>query len=170
MSEEIINRVANSGLVTIDLDDYYVSGERVFFDFKPLLFHELILKEKDFREFVNEHDWNQYHNKHVAIGCSVDVIIPSWAYMVIASKLTNIVQTQVQGNLEFLEAYLMHETLKKINPLDYQEAKVVIKGCGKYPTPANAFVEITALLSPYVSSMMYGEPCSTVPVYKKRKK
>ena len=170
MSEEIVNRVANSGLVTIDLDDYYVQGERIFFDFKPLLFHDLILKEKDFRDFINEHPWEQYENKHVAIGCSVDVIIPAWAYMVVASKLTPVVKTQIQGTIENLEAHLMHEALKKINPLDYQEAKVVIKGCGKHPTPTNAFVEITALLSPYVSSIMYGEPCSTVPVYKKRKK
>lgn len=168
MSEDIVNRVANSALKTIDLDDFYATGERVSFDMAGLLFQGLILREKDFREFVAAHDWAQYQNKNVAVYCSADAIIPSWAVMVLITKLQPIANQVVFGTIEELEQKLFTEALAKIDLSIYKDAKVVIKGCGKHPVPAYAFAELTRLLTPYVSSLMYGEPCSTVPVYKKR--
>jgi hypothetical protein len=168
MSDEIINRVANSALISIDLDDYYPEGERVHFDMKDLLFQGLILREKEFRAFVAAHDWSQYQGKYLAVFCSADAIIPSWAIMVLASKFQPYVRKVVFGTPEELEKALFSEALSAIKPEIYQDAKVVVKGCGKHPVSASAFAELTHLLVPYVSSLMYGEPCSTVPVYKKR--
>ncbi len=165
---EIVNRVANSALISIDLDDYYPLGERVLFDMKDLLFQGLILREKEFRSFVLEHDWSQYQNKYIAVFCTADAIIPSWAIMVLASKLQPYAQKVVFGTPEELEKSLFADALSVIKPESYKDAKVVVKGCGKHPVPAFAFAELTRLLTPYVSSLMYGEPCSTVPVYKKR--
>lgn len=168
MSEEIVNRVANSGLKTIDLDDFYASGERVAFDMASLLFQGLILREKDFREFVAAHDWSLYKNKNVAVFCSADAIIPSWAVMVLITKLQPVTHLVIFGTLEELEHKLFTDALSSIDLSSYKDSKVVIKGCGTHPVPAYAFAELTRLLTPYVSSLMYGEPCSTVPVYKKR--
>lgn len=168
MSEEIVNRVINSGLKTIDLDDFYAPGERVAFDVANLLFQGLILKEKDFREFVAVHDWSQYSSKNVAVFCSADAIIPSWAVMVLITKLQPIAHLVIFGTLDELEHKLFADALASIDLSSYKDAKVVIKGCGTHPVPAYAFAELTRLLTPYVSSLMYGEPCSTVPVYKKR--
>ncbi len=167
---EIINRVANSPLVTFDLEDYYPQGERVVYNIKDNLFQEMILREKDFRTFVKEHDWSQYQDKYVALTCSVDAIVPTWAYMLLATKLEPYTQRVIFGSLETLEAVLFQEVLSHIDPTEFQDAKVVIKGCGNLPVPDFAYVEITRLLQPYVSSMMYGEPCSTVPIYKRPKK
>lgn len=168
MSDEIVNRVASSGLKTIDLDDFYASGERVSFDIANLLFQGLILREKDFREFVASHDWSLYKDKNVAVFCSADAIIPSWAVMVLITKLQPVAHQVVFGTLEELEYKLFTDALASIDLSSYKDAKVVIKGCGKHPVPAYAFAELTRLLTPYVSSLMYGEPCSTVPVYKRR--
>ena len=168
MSEEIVNRVANSALKTIDLDEFYATGERIVFDMASLLFQGLILREKDFREFVATHDWSEYRGKNVAVHCSADAIIPSWAVMVIITKLQPIAHQVIFGTLEELEHKLFSDALATIDLNLYKDAKVVIKGCGKHPVPAFAFAELTRLLTPYVSSLMYGEPCSTVPVYKKR--
>lgn len=165
---EIVNRVANSALVSIDLDDYYPLGERVSFDMKELLFQGLILREKEFRTFVSEHDWTQYQDQYIAVFCTADAIIPSWAIMVLASKLQPYARKVVFGTPEELEKSLFADALAAIQPESYKDAKVVVKGCGKHPVPAFAFAELTRLLTPYVSSLMYGEPCSTVPVYKKR--
>lgn len=168
MSEEIINRVSNSALKTIDLDDFYPSGEKVVFDMANLLFQGLILKEKDFREFVNTHDWLQYKDKNVAVFCSADAIIPSWAVMVLITKLQPIAHKVIFGSKEELENQLFSEALSVIDLTSYKDSKVVIKGCGTHPVSAYAFAELTRLLTPYVASLMYGEPCSTVPVYKRK--
>lgn len=166
---EIINKVANSPLVTFNLEDYYSQEERVVYDIRDNLFQEAILREKDFRAFVKEYDWSQYQDKFVALTCSVDAIVPTWAYMLLISKLEPYAKMVVYGSLEVLEAILFKEALGRVNPEEFQDAKVVIKGCGKYPVPIFAYTEITRILRPYVSSLMYGEPCSTVPLYKKPK-
>ena len=168
MSEEIVNRVSNNALKTIDLDDFYASGERVAFDMASLLFQGLILREKDFREFVANHNWVQYQGKYLAVHCSVDAIIPSWAVMVLITKLQPITNQVIFGTLDELEHKLFSDALSSLDLSSYKDSKVVIKGCGIHPVPAYAFAELTRLLTPYVSSLMYGEPCSTVPVYKKR--
>jgi hypothetical protein len=165
----IVNKVAQSGLITLDLADYYVEGDRYLYDLKQNLFMEMILKEKDFREFLKEHDWTQYTGKHVAITCSVDTIIPSWAYMLLATKLAPYTKTVIKGDLQQLETYLFHKELEKIDFSVYSNCKIVIKGCGDVPIPDAAYLDITTRLLPYASSIMYGEPCSTVPVYKKGK-
>ncbi|WPP52191.1 DUF2480 family protein [Catalinimonas niigatensis] len=166
---EIINKVANSPLVTFNLEDYYPKEERIVYDIRDNLFQEAILREKDFRAFVKEHDWAQYQDKLVALTCSVDAIVPTWAYMLLTSKLEPYAKMLVYGSLEVLEATLFKEALSRVNPEEFQDAKVVIKGCGKYPVPIFAYTEITRMLRPYVGSLMYGEPCSTVPLYKKPK-
>ncbi len=168
MAEEIVNKVAASGLITIDLEEFYTRGKRITFDLKPHLFQELILREKDFREFLNAEDWSKYKDAYVALFCSTDSIIPTWAYMLLATKLQPFAKRVVFGNLEFLESTLYNEILKeKINPADYTDKRVVIKGCGKLPVPTQAYVELTNILRPVVKSIMYGEPCSTVPVFKR---
>ncbi len=170
MTEElIINRVAKSGLVTLDLEDYYHKGERVLYDLKDNLYMGLILKEKDFRDFLKTHDWTQYTGKNVAITCTEDAIIPTWAYMLLTIHLQPYANTVVFGNLEALEDKLFYDALATINPTDYIGARVVIKGCSKFPVPTSAYVEITRLLQPHVQTLLFGEPCSTVPLYKKSK-
>lgn len=165
---EIINRVANSSLVTIDLEEYYVKGDRVVYDIKDNLFQGLILREKDFRDFVKQHDWTQYKDKLVAITCTADAIVPTWAYMLLATKIEPYAKKVVFGTLEQLEQALFQEAITKINTQEYTDAKIVIKGCGKLPVPTYAYVELTRLLRPVAASIMYGEPCSTVPIYKKQ--
>jgi len=166
MSNEIVNKVASSGLITIDLEEYYPKGERVVFDIKPLLFQELILKEKDFREYIKQHDWAQYQNKFVAVTCTADAIVPTWAYMLIGIALEPYAKKVVFGTKDTLEAMLFHEALEQINFELYKDQRVVVKGCGNLPVTTHAYVELANALRPYVKSMMYGEPCSTVPLYK----
>ncbi len=166
--EEIINRVAKSPLITLDLEDYYSKHERVLYDIKDNLFMGLILKEKDFREFLKTHDWSQYSNKNVAITCSEDAIVPTWAYMLLATYLAPHANTIVFGSLQELESKLFFDAIKTIDPEQFRDKKVVIKGCSKLPVPTAAYVEITNKLQPVVQSLMFGEPCSTVPVYKKK--
>lgn len=164
---ELVNKVAQSGLITFDLGEYYHSGERVTYDIKENLFQGLILKEKDFREFLKNHDWTQYQGKNVAIICSVDAIIPTWAFMLLATKLEPYVNMLVFGDQKALEDALFRQALSNIDIKNYVDQRVVIKGCGDIPVPTSAYVEITRLLRPVVKSIMYGEPCSTVPLYKK---
>ena len=169
MQEDIIiNKVANSGLITLDLEEYYHSGERVIYDIADNLFHGLILREKDFREFLKQHNWAQYQGKNVAIICSADAIVPTWAYMLLAIYLEPYANLFVFGSMEMLESALFEQALSKIDLSQYKEGKVVIKGCSNIPVPTYAYVEITRLLKPYARSIMYGEPCSTVPIYKKK--
>ena len=166
---EIVNRVSQSSLVSIDLETFYPQGERVVYDLAQNLFQGLILKEKDFRAFIKDHDWPQYKGKHVAITCSADAIIPTWAYMLLSSKMQPYAATVILGGLEELEKRLFSQVLSNINPEDYTNTKVVIKGCSGLPVPDSAYVDLTTKLRPYVSSIMFGEPCSTVPVYKAKK-
>lgn len=164
---DIINKVAESSLVTLNLEEYVHAGERVSYDIKDNLFMGLILKEKDFRAFIKENDWSVYTGKNVAIINSTDAIVPTWAYMLLASKLQKFANRYVFGSLESLEQVLLQEAIANINPNNYVDAKLVIKGCGNLPIPAFAYVELMHRLLPVASSIMYGEPCSTVPIYKK---
>jgi len=170
VEKDIINKVAQSTLVTIDLEDLYVSGERVLYDLKDNLFEGIILKEKDFRAFLKSNDWSIFQDKHVAIYCSVDAIVPRWAYMLLSVYLEPFAETIVYGNLESLENYLFNSALGKIDLSEYRNKKITIKGCGKYDVPQFAYVELARMLKPYAASIMYGEPCSTVPIYKQPKK
>lgn len=165
---EIVNKVAQSGLITIDLEDFYIPGERMLFDMKDWLFQELILKEKDFREKLKEHDWNVYSGKFVAITCSADAVVPTWAFMLVATQLKPVVKKLSFGDLHKLEEELFDEEISKLNIADFSDKKIVIKGCSKIEVPVSAFVNLTAKLRPVVKSIMYGEPCSTVPVYKRK--
>jgi hypothetical protein len=140
----------------------------VLFDIKDFLYEEMILREKDFRAKIKEFNWEQFEGKNIALFCSVDAIIPSWAWMMIMTKLSPFAHMVVQGDLPALEMALFHQALASVDVKEYRDKKVVIKGCGKYPVPDSAYVEITRLLTPVVSSLMYGEPCSTVPLYKRR--
>jgi hypothetical protein len=169
MSEDIINRVAKSGIVSIDLEDFFPKDEIIVFDIKDWLFHGLILKEADFRQKLEEHDWKQYEGKYIAVTCTTDAIIPSWAYMLLAAKLQPYAAKIVFGNAEqLLDRHYMDE-LSKLKFDDFFDKRVVVKGCGEKPVPTSAYVEITRLLLPYAKTIMYGEPCSTVPVFKKAK-
>ena len=167
-TETIVNRVAGSGLVTLDLEDYYHRGERVVYDLKDNLFMGLILKEKDFRAFLKEHDWTQYAGKNVAITCTEDAIVPTWAYMLLTLQLQPYANTIVYGTLDDLAEKLYFDAIATVNVETYRGAKVVVKGCSKVPVPTAAYVELTRLLAPVVQSLLYGEPCSTVPLYKKK--
>src|SRR5690606_30207963 len=140
----------------------------IVYDIKDNLFHGLILKEKDFRDFVKNHDWGQYKDKHVALTCSADAIIPVWAYMLLANKLAPYAATVAFGSLETLETLLFERAFSKINIEQFRDQRVVVKGCGDKLIPFSAYVELTARLTPVVKSIMYGEPCSTVPVFKRR--
>lgn len=168
MENEIVNKVSNSGIITIDLENFYTIGERVLFDIKPLLFQELILKEKEFRDFIKNNDWSKYQNKLIALTCTADAIVPTWAYMLLTLALQPFTKKVVFGDLQTLETLLFAEQLEKIVVKDYKDARIVIKGCGEIDLPKNAYVQLTALLQPHVKSIMYGEPCSTVPLYKKK--
>jgi len=166
MEEVFVNKVANSGLITLNLEDHFPAGERKFIDIKEVLFMGMVLKEKDFRDWVKNHDWLAYQNANVAIGCSADAIVPTWAYMLIASKLSGIAKEIVFGDLQALEAVLWRSALQSLDVESFRDQKMVIKGCGDLPVTAAAYAEITRLLTPLAKSIMYGEPCSTVPVYK----
>jgi hypothetical protein len=166
--DSIINKVAESGLVTIDLETFHVPGERVLFDIKPWLFEEMMLKELTFRDHIKQHDWSKYNGKHVATTCTADAIIPTWAYMLVATALKPFALTLVFGNLERLEEELFSRKLSSIVPEDYKDQRIVVKGCSKENVPVTAYVMLVDLLHPVVKSILYGEPCSTVPVYKKK--
>ena len=168
IQENIVNKVALSGLISFDLADLHQPGERVVYDIKDNLFQGLILREKDFREFVKNHDWAQYSGKNVAVTCSADAIVPTWAYMLIASKLAPYANFFVFGDLETLETSLYLLALEKL-PLDkFKDQRLVIKGCGDIEVPTAAFMAITAKLTSVAKSVMYGEPCSTVPIFKRK--
>lgn len=168
MEEIFVNKVANSGLITLNLEDYFPQGERRFIDIKDVLFMGMVLKEKDFRDWVKNHDWATYTGTNVAIGCTADAIVPTWAYMLMASKLSGIAAELVFGDLQALEAVLWRKALGGIDINEYKDQKMVIKGCGELPVTAAAYAEITRLLTPVAKSIMYGEPCSTVPVFKSK--
>ena len=164
----IVNKVAESGIITLDLADYIpVEGEVVTFDLKPFLFREMILREKDYRAALPLHDWSQYASKNVAVQCTADAIVPVWAYMLAAAYLQPVATYVYFGSTEELKKELLLKRIAAIDVEEYADKRVVIKGCGDTPIPDSAYVAITQHLRPVAKSLMYGEPCSTVPIYKK---
>jgi Protein of unknown function (DUF2480) len=168
MSDAFVNKVAESGLITLDLETWYPRGETAVFDMKDYLFMGMILKEKDFREALKNMDWSVYQDKYVAITCSADAIIPVWAWMLVASYLQPVAREFVMGDEKELHKTLFIKNLSTIDVQEYTDKRVVIKGCGETPIADFVYMEITKLLRPVAKSIMYGEPCSTVPVYKKK--
>lgn len=167
MSDVLVNKVAESGLVSLDLEEFYPKGETKTFDLKDYLFMGLILKEKDFRAALQSTDWNQYVGANVAITCTADAIIPMWAYMLVASYLQPIAQHVAFGKAEDLSGSLLLKNIETINGEEYADKRVVVKGCGEMAIPEAAYVAVTNKLRPFVKSIMYGEPCSTVPIFKR---
>lgn len=168
MENVIINKVAESALTSIDLEEYYPKGETAVFDLKDHLFMGLILKEKDFRATLQTYDWEQFREKNVAITCTADAIIPMWAYMLVASNLEPVAKEVVFGEEKNILNTLLLRNLSTIKGEEYTDKRVVVKGCGDVAIPEAAYVEITNKLRPYVKSIMYGEPCSTVPIFKRK--
>jgi hypothetical protein len=169
MSDEIINKVAESGLVTIDLENYLPQKESIaVFDLKDFLFMGMILKEKDFREALKKHDWEKFRDKHVAITCSADAIIPVWAYMLVTTYLQPVAKEIIVGTEKELYKAVFLKNISSIHSQEFSGSRIVLKGCGETPIDDFAYAEATRILLPVAKSIMYGEPCSTVPVYKKK--
>lgn len=168
MEQAIVNRVAESGIVTINLEDYYPKEEILVFDLKDHLFRGLLLKEKEFRASLLNIDWSVYQRKNVAVTCTSDAIIPVWAYMLIATYLEPFAKNVLVGSQALLIEKLLLKNIDKININDFADKRIVIKGCGDISIPESAYAAITFRLKPVAKSLMYGEPCSTVPVYKKK--
>lgn len=168
MSETIVNKVAESGLITVDLEVFYPKQEIRSFDLKEYLFMGLILKEKDFRQALSELDWERYRDLSVAVYCSADAIIPMWAYMLVTTGLTSVGARVYYGKEEDVRRELFLQQIGSVDPESFRDKRVVVKGCGDLPIGEFAYVRITALLAPVVRSLMYGEPCSTVPVFKRK--
>jgi hypothetical protein len=169
MAEEIVNRIANSKLITFNLEDYYPEGERVLFDVKDWLLEGFVLREGEFREAAKNHDWSQYEGKFIALTCSSDAIIPAWAFMLLATYLQPYAKKVITGDLETLETVLYTEVIQKMDLSELQDKPVIIKGCSNKPVPKNAYLLLIEKLQPVVKSLMYGEACSSVPLYKKPK-
>jgi hypothetical protein len=168
MADEIINRVAQSKLVTFDLEELYPTGRRVVLDIKDWLYEGIILREKDFRSVLENHNWQQYKDAFVALSCSTDAIVPGWAYMLLATKLQPFALKTIIGDLEDLETSLYQSIIENLDISPYQDKPVIIKGCSNKPVPTNAYIMLTNKLQPVVKSIMYGEACSSVPLYKKK--
>lgn len=165
--DAIVNKVAESGIITLDLANYLPEdGVVVPFDIKPFLFREMILKEKDFRESMKNNDWQAYEGRYVAIHCSVDAVIPVWAYMLITSYLQPVAKATYFGTADELTKKLVSDNVAGLNTDEYIDKRVVLKGCGDKEVPEIAYIAATEKLRPVVKSLMYGEPCSTVPIYK----
>lgn len=170
MAEEIVNRVAKSGIVSLNLEEVLPDTPVTAIDLKNQLWQEMILREKDFREWVKQHDWEQYTGFYVGIHCSADAIIPTWAYMLVASKLTGTAKRVVQGDATAAAEAVVMDYINGIDPADYADARVVIKGCAEKAIPLAAYTALTEKLQPVVKTLLFGEPCSTVPVYKQPRK
>ncbi|ASV30094.1 DUF2480 family protein [Maribacter cobaltidurans] len=168
MAEEIVNRVAQSKLVTFNLEEFYPPGERKLLDIKDWLYEGIILREKEFRDALQEHDWSQYQNSYVAITCSTEAIVPGWAFMLAATKLRPYAKRVVQGSLEDLETALYYGVLEKLDYSDYKDKPVIVKGCSNRPVPPNAYIFLVQKLQEVTKSVMYGEACSSVPIYKRK--
>ena len=167
MDAPLVNRVAQSGIITLNLEDYYPDKTISSIDLKDYLFHGLILKEKDFRKALKEHDWSQYEDHILCVYCSADAIIPVWAYMLVSSYASANTSEIYQGEKNEYLKFHYYRVLESLDVSQFQKGRVVIKGCSKKPVPASAYAFLTQLLRPVVKSVMYGEPCSTVPIYKK---
>ena len=168
MEKEIINRVANSKLITFDLEDFYPEGKRVVFDISKWLYEGIVLREKEYREFANNHDWSQYTDCYVALVCDTEAIIPSWAYMLLSLKLAPFARKTIVGTLDELENVLFTEIINTLQLDDFKGKPVIIKGCSNKVIPATAFVLLSQKLQPIAKSIMYGEACSSVPLFKKK--
>jgi len=169
MQEEIINRVANSKLITFDLEEFYPKGKRVFFDVKDWLLEEIVLKETDFRAHVKNHDWSQYQDNYVALTCSADAIIPSWAFLLVSAELSAFAKKTVVGDLSLLETVIFSEVINNLDFSMYKEKPIIVKGCSEKTIPASAYTLLIGKLQPIARTIMFGEACSTVPLYKSKK-
>lgn len=170
MPEEIINRVANSKLLTFDLEEIYPSGERVLLDIKDWLHEGFVLREKEFRENVKNHNWENYSRKYVALNCSSDAIVPAWAFMLVATYLQPVAKKTVIGNLETLETAIFSEVISKMDFSEFENKPIIVKGCARLPVPQNAYLLLIEKLQPIAKSLFFGEACSSVPLYKKPRK
>lgn len=168
MADEIVNRVANSKLVTFDLEDFYPEGPRIELDIAQWLWEGIVLREKDFRESLEMLDTTPYHNAYIALNCSTDAIIPGWAYTLVALKLAPIAKKVVVGSLETLETILFAELLTTMDVSEFKDLPVIVKGCAHKPIPPNAYALLAQKLQPYAKSILYGEACSSVPLFKKK--
>ncbi len=168
MSDAIVNKVAESGLITLDLEKFLPGNPVVLFDLKDYLFMGLILKEKDFRAAMQQHDWAQYQDKYVAVACTADAVIPVWAYMLVAAYLQPFAVDVVYGTEEELKNQVLMKNLQQLDVSVYADKRIVVKGCGDVPIADRAYLEVTKRLRPVAKSIMYGEPCSTVPIFKKK--
>jgi hypothetical protein len=168
MAEDIINRVASSSLVVVDLEDFYPKGQRTVIDIKDWLWEGLVLREKEFRNFVSIHDWSQYQNHFVALTCSSDAIIPAWAYMLLTMHLEPYAKHIIIGDLEQLETTIYQDIISNLDIETYKDKPLIIKGCSNKPVPANAYILLSQKLKPIAKSIMYGEACSSVPLFKRK--
>lgn len=168
MSDNIINRVANSKLITIDLEDYYPAGKRVLFDIKDWLFEGFVLREKEFRSQITDFDWSQYQDTYVALTCSSDAIIPGWAYILISIQLEPYAKKTIIGTLENLETSIYQDILNNLDVSSFEGKPIIIKGCSKKPVPQNAYIMLSNKIKPIAKSIMYGEACSSVPLFKSK--
>lgn len=168
MEKEIVNRVAQSKLVTFDLEDLYPAGERRVLDIKDWLHEDFILREKEFRTHVEGHDWSSYQDAFVALQCSTDAIVPGWAFMLVASRLNPYAKKVVIGSLEDLETSIYQTLLDDLDVSQFEGKPVIIKGCSNKPVPENAYIMAMAKIQQVVKSVMYGEACSSVPIFKRK--
>ena len=163
----LVNRVAASGLITINLEEFFPEGELVLFDLKDYLYMELVLKEKEYRAALKDHDWAHYKDKNLAVYCSSDAIIPVWAFMLVAAYAEPFAKEIFYGDADSFYRSSFYRALDNLDASQYEQKRIVIKGCSEKPVPAAAYVELTRKLRPYAQSIMYGEPCSTVPIFKR---
>ncbi len=168
MEDGIINRVTNSKLVVVNLEDYYPKGNRTVLDIKDWLYEELVLREIDFRDKVKNHDWSQYQNDFVALTCTSDAIVPAWAFMLLTMQLQPYAKKVVVGSLEQLETSIYQDVIQDLNVSEFEDKSLIIKGCTNMPVPANAYILLSQKLRPIAKSIMYGEACSSVPLYKRK--
>nr|WP_321233686.1 DUF2480 family protein [uncultured Psychroserpens sp.] len=169
MADEIINRVAQSQLMVVDLEDYYPEGKRVIFDIKDWLYEGFVLKEKDFRQLAKDYDWSKHQNQFIALTCSTDAIIPAWAYMLLTIELQSYAKKVSIGDLEILETSIYQDIINTLDVEPYKDKPIIIKGCAQKPVPPNAYIMLSTKLKPVAKSIMYGEACSSVPLFKKKK-
>ncbi len=171
LENKVQKRMEKGGVKELDLGSFHTPGERVIYDIKNDLYEGVILKEQEFRDKVKEHDWSQYEGKFVAITCSEDAIVPTWAYMLLAVSLGPYAEKVIFGDLEELEAELFRQSIRsKLEPSEYEGSRVIVKGCGDVYVPVAAFVEIAEQLRPFAKTISYGEACSAVKVYQKSRK
>lgn len=168
MQDEIINRVANSKLITVNLEDYYPEGKRVLFDIKDWLYEGFVLREKYFRDQVAQYDWSQLQNTYVALTCSSDAIIPAWSFILISINLEPFAKKIIIGNLDLLETSIYQDVLNNLDVSEFKDKPIIIKGCSKKPVPQNAYIMLANKLKHVAKSIMYGEACSSVPLFKNK--